>query len=84
MAKKRKLQPMGELQFELEAVLEKMTDPKGHDLQWGEVKALVNSWLEVHAGHAQEKYEDGTVPVNIYAHIDDAKSLIKKLVALRK
>lgn len=52
--------------FELEAVLEKMTDPKGHDLQKGEVLALVNEWIDVHADHSLEEYMDGTNPVFHY------------------
>lgn len=82
--KRKKLQPMGEIGLELEAVLEKMTDPDGHDMQWGEVRAQVMSWLEIHAPHAQEKYLDGTIPVDIYGHVDHAKTLIKKIVELKK
>lgn len=85
MAKrKKKLRTMNEIALDLEKVLEEMTDPEGHDMQWGEVRAQVKSWLEVHAPHAQEPYNDGTVPVDIYGHIDYAKQQIKKLVALRK
>ena len=66
MGTKRKLQPMGEVMFELEAVLEKMTDPKGHDLQKGEVLALVERWIDIHAPHSIEEYKDGTKPESYY------------------
>lgn len=81
---KRKLRPMNDIMLDLELVLEQLTDPKGHDMQWGEVRALVMKWLEVHAPHAQEQYEDNTVPVDIYGHLDHCETLIKKLVELSK
>jgi hypothetical protein len=62
----KKLRPMGAITQDMEKLLEEMTDPKGHDLQWGEVKALVDRWLEVHADHAREEYLDGTHPENYY------------------
>lgn len=66
MKKKIKsIKPMGEIMFDLEKVLQYMTDPKGHDLQKYEVLALVNGWLDVHAPQAQEVYEDGSKP-NFY------------------
>ena len=58
MAHKR-IRPYSEVTSDLEKVLEEMTDPKGHDLQWHEVLHDVLGWLEVHAPHAQETYVDG-------------------------
>lgn len=84
MANRNKLQPMTEITQELENVLQKMTDPKGHDMQWGEVKAQVDIWLEVHAPHAEENYVDGTIPINLYGHIDYVTKKLKKILALRK
>jgi hypothetical protein len=84
MVKRKKLRLMNDIMLDLELALEQLTDPKGHDMQWGEVRALVMKWLEVHAPHAQEEYVDGTVPVDIYGHLDHAEALIKKLVAIRK
>lgn len=67
--KKKKLEPIGEITGEMELILEKMTDPNGHDMQWHEVKALVHAWLQTHALHAQETYkEDGSHPVYYYGH----------------
>lgn len=84
MAKKTKLQPMSEVTQELENVLQKMTDPNGHDLQWGEVEAIVMRWLEIHAPHAEEKYVDGTLPIHLYGHQEYVTNKLKKILALRK
>lgn len=70
---KKKLEPFGNVSSDLELVLERMTDPQGHDLQWGEVLFQVLEWLEVHAPHAQEMYKDGTRPVFQYRHRDHLK-----------
>jgi len=66
MKRKKKLKPMGEIMLKLEKCLLQMTNPKGHDLQKYEVLALVNGWLDVHAPHAQEEYNDGTKPEFYY------------------
>lgn len=72
--KRTKLEPMGDITYELELVLEKMTDPDGHDMQHGEVMAQVYNWLKIHALHAQETYsEDESHPVHYYGHYSGLK-----------
>lgn len=62
-----KLRPMSTVTFRLESVLQEMTDPAGHDLQWHEVLGLVAAWLQTHAPHAQETYTaDNSHPVMYY------------------
>lgn len=58
---------MGDTMLDLEKVLQEMTDPDKHDLQWYEVLTLVHGWLQVHAPHAQEKYiSDNSSPIFYY------------------
>lgn len=52
------LRPMGDITADLELVLEEMID--GHDLQRGEVLALVYNWINVHRPACIEEYDDGT------------------------
>ncbi len=56
-----KLRPLGEVTQDLEKILQEMTDEdgNGHDLQWGEVLAIIHSWLTIHAAHQQEVYTEG-------------------------
>jgi hypothetical protein len=61
---------------DLENILEEMTDPEGHDMQWHEVFFAVFGWLMIHAPQAKEEYEDGTSPVLYYGHQDGMKKVI--------
>lgn len=58
------MKPMGELTGELEIILEQMVDE--HDLQHGEVLALVHMWLMVHRPGARECYVEGGHPTFYY------------------
>jgi len=53
-----KIQKMGDIMHELEAVIAKMVDQ--HDLQHGEILNLVNGYLEVHYPAQREEYTDGS------------------------
>jgi hypothetical protein len=55
---------LGDLLLELEVVLDKMVDQ--HDLQWGDILALVKQHLEVHRPDAQEEYVGGGNPEFYY------------------
>jgi hypothetical protein len=61
---KRKIQPMGDIMHELEAVVSKMVDQ--HDLQHGEILNLVEGYLQVHLPGSREEYVDGGHPVFYY------------------
>lgn len=58
--KKRKF---GEVLLDLEIVLDEMCD---HDLQWGDILALVHMHLQVHRPDAKEEYLDGDTPIFFY------------------
>jgi len=55
---KTKLRPLGKNLLDLEEVITEMVEV--HDLQHGDVLALVKSYLDIHHPHAQEEYEDGS------------------------
>lgn len=57
------MRKMGDILLDLEEILEELVD---HDLQWGDILALVYSWLVIHAPGAQEKYLDNSSPNYYY------------------
>lgn len=59
-----KLRPLGDILLDLEPLLEELTDC--HELQYGDVLALVYAWLQVHRPEAQEEYVSGGTPVFYY------------------
>lgn len=59
-----KIEKMGNLMLELEAVITKMV--KQHDLQHGEILNLTNGYLEVHFPEQKEEYVSGGNPVFYY------------------
>lgn len=64
---KKKLRTMSKITFDLEDLLTEMTDPNGHDMQWGEVLHLVHGYMMIHLPHAQEVYEvNGSSPTFFY------------------
>ncbi len=54
----KRLRPLGKITGDMELLLEEMVDC--HDLQTGEILALVYSWLQVHRPGAFEEYTDGS------------------------
>jgi hypothetical protein len=60
----KKVIKLGDDLLELETLLDRMVDD--HDLQWGDILALVRQHLEVHRPDAQEEYVDGGNPVFYY------------------
>ncbi len=44
-----------------------------HDLQHGDILALVHKWLTVHRPENQEEYEEGGAPVMYYGHFGGLK-----------
>lgn len=55
---------LGDITLDMEELLFEMIEE--HDLQWGEVLALIKCWLEIHAPEAQEVYTDGDSPIFYY------------------
>jgi hypothetical protein len=64
---------MGDIMFDIESVVSEMVDD--HDLQRGDILALVLNYIDVHYPTAIEEYEDGTNPVYIYGHKDTIAKL---------
>lgn len=60
----------GDILLDLEVHLEELVD---QDLQFGDILALVYSWLEVHAPGAKEQYDDGGSPIFYYGPAKDNK-----------
>jgi hypothetical protein len=46
---------------------------EGHDLEWGDVDALMFRYLETHFPESREEYTDGKHPVRYYGHPDYIK-----------
>lgn len=61
---KKKIRPVGKTLLEIEALLEELVDI--HELQHGEVLALIDRWLEIHRPDCREKYLDGSSPKSYY------------------
>ena len=59
-----KLRPLGQVTLDLEVILEEMVD--SHELQMGEILAIVKAWVEIHRPDALEIYEDGSNPFYFY------------------
>lgn len=53
---KKKLRPLGTILLELEPLLDEMVH--SHDLQMGDILALIHSYLEVHSPNCKEEYVD--------------------------
>lgn len=66
---------MGDIMHEFEAVIDKMA--KIHDLQKGEVLALVSRYMDVHYPNSIETYHDGSSPFEFYGHINAARKKLK-------
>lgn len=61
---KNKIRPTGYITQDLELLLEELIDQ--HQLQHGEVLALVDAWITIHRPDAKEEYQDGTNPIYYY------------------
>lgn len=58
------MRPLGDIISDLENLTEEMVDD--HDMQWGDILAIVHNYLRVHRPDAQEEYEEGTNPLYYY------------------
>lgn len=61
---KAKIQPLGDLHLELEAVVQKIMDQ--HNIQWSDMIWNLYGYLEAHYPGHRETYLDGTHPVLYY------------------
>jgi len=67
--KKNKLRPLGQITDDLEPLLQEMAND--HELQMGEILAILRSYIEIHLPDCRENYIDGTKPVYFYGHISE-------------
>jgi len=58
------MRPLGDVLLDIEPLLEELIDE--HDLQKGDVLALINVWIDVHRPCCKEEYQDGSRPVFKY------------------
>lgn len=56
----KKIRPMGQITSSLEKLLEELVD--SHDLQKGEILALISVWCDIHRPGCKEVYLDGANP----------------------
>ncbi len=59
-----KKQSIGDTLLDLEPLLEQLVD--SHELQRGEILALINSWITIHRPGCIEEYTDGSQPELYY------------------
>lgn len=64
----KKTRKVGDILLDLEILLDELCD---HGLQWGDILALVLSYLMGHRPDAREEYEDGTHPIYFYGPQED-------------
>lgn len=61
---KKKTRSLGKLLLEMEVLLDEMVDK--HQLQMGDILALISSHLEIHRPDCIEEYLDGSHPIRYY------------------
>lgn len=71
----KKLRKLGSILLDMEKLIDELVI--NHDLQLGDVLALVKSHIEIHNPDAIEKYVDNTSPVYYYGHKDVIKKGVK-------
>lgn len=64
--KKNRIRPVGRVLLDMEPLLFELCEQ--HELQRGEVLALVYSWINIHYPGAIEDYEDGGTPDFFYGY----------------
>lgn len=70
------LRPVGQVLLDMEPLLFELV--QDHELQMGELLALVKCWTEIHYPDAIEEYEDDTRPVYFYGHLDELEKVLDR------
>jgi hypothetical protein len=68
-----KMMKMGDIMHEIERIVGGQMIEK-HDLQKGEVLALISKYIDIHYPGAIEEYEDGSHPVEYYGPKEGLKN----------
>lgn len=63
----KKLRKAGDIFLEIEPHLNELMD---HGYQWGDLLALMHTWLMIHRPGDREQYTDGGHPEFFYGHPD--------------
>jgi len=58
------MRKLGDIITDLEKLVTEMVD--GHDMQWGDILAIVWNYLRVHRPEARENYVEGGYPEYYY------------------
>jgi len=66
---KKDLRPLGEITCDMEPLLQEMVEE--HEMQKGEILALVAIYLDIHCPQSLEEYEDGSHPVLRYGPVNE-------------
>lgn len=75
MMSKKKLRRVGDIMLDMEKFL--MELHIDHDMQHGEVLALINGWQKIHVPNHIETYDEGGHPV-LYGYKNDIHNKRKK------
>lgn len=68
---------MGDILLDLEPILFELTEE--HEMQLGELLALIKCWTEIHSPGSIEEYQDDTHPVYYYGPRENMLAFAKKL-----
>ena len=69
------MKTLGDLMFQVEDLVEQFVDV--HDMQRGEIMALIDNYIVTHYPGAIEEYEDGSSPIYFYGPVESMKLLYK-------
>lgn len=73
MGKPRKLL---EILLDLEVIIDEMADD--HEMEWGDIRALVMNHLKVHHPGSREHYVDGGYPVDFYGPEEELVEILRR------
>jgi len=65
------MRKVGDITLDIEEYLEEMIDE--HELQKGEILALISIWIDIHRPNCKEVYTRGGSPVFYYGHKEGLK-----------
>lgn len=71
------LRPAGEVLLEMEPLLFELV--QDHEIQKGELLALISRWVDIHYPSAIEVYEDDSVPVEFYGSAEQLRKIADKI-----
>ncbi len=67
------MRALGDIISDIEITMSELVED--HDMQRGDILALMSNYINVHYPESIEEYEDNTNPIFVYGH----KYLIKKI-----